>query len=84
MGGAGVCRACDVEMRPEIDTIRNAGKPVNILQIARKHYKENFAGGTYPIRDIPADLERKWKERALKDECNQRDVVLAALIEYLN
>lgn len=83
IGAAILCRICDVEIRPDIEALRNAGKPVNVLQIARKHFKENFAGGTYPLRDIPADLERKWKERALNDGCNQRDVLLAALVEYL-
>ncbi len=83
MGGASLCRSCDVDIRPEIEVVRDAGKPVNVLQIARKHFKANFAGGTYPLRDIPANLEKKWKTRAVEDNCNQRDVVLAALVRYL-
>ena len=83
MGGASLCRTCDVEIRPEIEEIREAGRPVNILQIARKYFKKNFASGTYMLRDTPKNLEKKWKQRAIDDECNQRDVLLAALVEYL-
>ena len=83
MGGASLCRTCDVEIKPEIEEIRESGKPVNVLQIARKYFKTNFAGGTYHFRDIPADLEKTWKKRAIDDSCNQRDVLLSALVEYL-
>ena len=82
-GGAMLCRPCDVDIRPEIEALRADNRPVNVLQIARKHFKENFAGGDYVLRDTPADLENAWKQRALTDKCNQRDVVLAALTEYL-
>jgi hypothetical protein len=82
-GSATLCPQCNISIQPEIKDLQTAGKPVNILQIARKFFKENHAGGTYMIRDIPATLEQSWKERAIKDGCNQRDVVLAALVEYL-
>lgn len=83
IGAAKLCRICDVEIRPDIEALRKENRPVNVLQIARKYFKENCAGGTYPIRDIPADLEKAWKQRAIDDGCNQRDVVLAALVDYL-
>ena len=83
MGGALLCRPCSEDIRPEIDAIRADGRPVNVLQIARAYYRENCAGGHYLLRDIPADLETAWKERAVRDGCNQRDVVLAALAAYL-
>jgi len=83
IGGALLCRTCDVDIRPGIDALRADNRPVNVLQIARKHFKENFAGGNYILREIPKDLEISWKQRALKDSCNQRDVVLAALTDYL-
>lgn len=83
IGGARLCRSCDVEIRPDIDELRAKGKPVNVLQIARKHFKEHYAGGNYILRDIPADMEQAWKVRAVKDGGNQRDVLLSALHEYL-
>jgi hypothetical protein len=83
VGAARLCRTCDVEIRPEIEALRADNRPVNVLQIARKHFKENYAGGNYILRDIPADLERAWKEKALADGGNQRDVLLAALHEYV-
>ena len=84
MGGAMLCRTCDAEIKPEIEVLREAGKPVNVLQIARKHFKENYSGGTYMLRDIPKELLNAWKMRAIEDQGNQRDIVLAALSEYLN
>ena len=83
MGGALLCRPCSEDIRPEIEALRAEGRPVNVLQIARAYYRENCAGGTYLLRDIPADLETAWKERAVMDRCNRRDVVLAALYAYL-
>lgn len=83
MGGALLCRPCSEDIRPEIDALRGEGRPVNILQIARAYYRENCAGGNYLLRDIPSDLETAWKERAVMDRCNRRDVVLAALYAYL-
>jgi hypothetical protein len=82
-GGAGLCRTCKVDIQPEIESLRKAGKAVNVLQIARKFFKANYAGAPYMLRDVPKDLEEKWKERAVGDSCNQRDVVLAALVKYL-
>lgn len=83
MGGAMLCRPCSADIRPEIDILRAKGRPVNVLQIARAYYRQHYAGGSYLLRDIPADLETTWKERAVRDGCNQRDVVLAALSAYL-
>ena len=83
MGGALLCRTCSQDIRPAIDALRADGRPVNVLQIARAYYRENCAGGNYLLRDIPADLETVWKERAVKDGCNKRDVILAALSAYL-
>ncbi|HEX9972314.1 MAG TPA: hypothetical protein VGD14_09605 [bacterium] len=83
IGGALLCRTCDDDIRPEIAALRADNRPVNVLQIARRHFKENFAGGNYILREIPAGLETAWKQRALKDKCNQRDIVLAALTDYL-
>ena len=83
MGGALLCLQCSEDIRPEISALRAEGRPVNVLQIARAYYRQHYAGGSYLLRDIPADLETAWKERAVRDGCNQRDVVLAALSSYL-
>lgn len=82
IGSALLCSVCAVDIQSEIKEMRKKGKPVNVIHIARKHFKENFGGGTYILRDIPADLELQWKERALKDRCNQRDILLAAMFDY--
>ena len=83
MGGALLCRPCSEDIRPEIDALRADGRPVNVLQIARAYYRKYYAGGNYLLRDIPTILETAWKERAVRDRCNQRDVLLAALYAYL-
>lgn len=83
LGAAQLCRSCVDAIQPEIEALQDAGKPVNTLQIARKFFKENHAGKPYMLRDVPADLEQAWKSRAIEDGCNQRDVILSALVEYL-
>lgn len=83
-GGAMLCPTCHTDTQPDIETLRDAGKPVNVLQIARAHFKANFSAGRYNLLDIPADLKQQWEQRAVQDRCNKRDVLLAALSEYLN
>ena len=83
IGSAMVCRICAPALLEDIEKIRAAGKPVNAIQIARKHFKENYAGIKYTCREVPREIETAWKERAIKDGCNQRDILLAALAEYL-
>ena len=83
LGGAILCRTCNTDIKPEIEALREEGKPVNVLHIARKHFKKNHSGGTYMIRDIPKKILNEWKMRAIEECGNQRDIVFAALVEYL-
>lgn len=83
IGAAILCRYCDVDVRPEIDRLRAAGKPVNVLQIARKMFRDTHSSGNYQLRDIPQDLWDRAKHRAIDDGDSLRDLILKALHAYL-
>jgi len=83
-GGAMLCRICSVEIQPYVSRLRKLGRPVNILHIARKHFKEHHSAGPYMLRDIPEALSKKLKLCAVKEGCTQRDIILNALAAYLN
>ena len=78
-----LCRVCEPDVRSAIDETRSAGKPVNALHIARRIYKETHSGGNYMLRDVPAELMKKAKHRAVDENCSVRDVVLKSLYAYL-
>lgn len=83
MGGALLCRDCDPIVRVEMDALRAAGKPVNVLHIAKRLYREANPGGGYLLRDIPNDLWQQAKHRAVDDKVSLRDLIIAALRAYL-
>jgi len=83
VGSAILCPVCRVDIQEDIDTLRGAKKPVNVLQIARKHFKTNYSGGDYLLREIPTEIKQMWKETAAKARCTERDIALAALVQYL-
>ena len=41
MGGATLCRQCAADIQDEIDQLRAAGKPVDVMRIARRMYRES-------------------------------------------
>ena len=83
IGGAMLCRKCDVDIRPEIDRLREEGKAVNVLQIARKIFRETHSAGNYILRNIPEDLWKRAKHRAVDEKCSLRDILIKALEIYI-
>ena len=84
MGGALLCRQCEPDIRIEMDALRAAGKPVNVMHIARRLYRETNSSGNYLLRDIPTDLWDKAKHRGVDDGDSLRDLIIKALNKYLN
>ena len=84
MGGALVCRQCEPDIRERMEELREAGKPVNVIQIAKKYFRETHSGGNYLLRDIPEELWRRAKYRAVTDGTSLRDLVLKALYDYID
>lgn len=84
MGGAILCKTCDADVQIEMAILRKAGKPVNVLHIARRMFREQQpAPGTYLLRDIPSKLWADVEHQAIDDNASVRDVILAALFAYL-
>ena len=83
MGGATICRQCDPDVQAEMDRLRSEGKPVNVMHIARKMYRETNQTGSYLLRDIPDDLWKKAQHRAVDDGDSLRDLVLKAIRAYV-
>ena len=83
IGGAIICRDCELQIRAEMDALRSAGKPVNVLHIAKRMYRAANPVGGYLLRDIPEELWQRAKHRAVDDKVSLRDLVIAALRAYL-
>ena len=84
LGGTCLCREHAEDIRLEVDQRRADGKPVRVSGIARRMYLELHGdGGTYTIRDIPADLWRRARVRAAQDNTDIRALLLMSLETYL-
>ena len=83
MGGAVLCRDCEPRIREEMESLRAGGKPVNVLHIARRIYKESHSGGNYLLRDYPAKLWERAQHHAVSSKMSMRDLLLDAVEEYL-
>lgn len=83
MGGSVLCRECDPIIRDEMEKLRADGKPVNVLNIARRRYKEEFSGGNYLLRDYPEELWQAARHRAVDEGLSMRDLILKSLRKYL-
>jgi len=83
IGSASLCRSCEPEIRVEMDRLRADGKPVNVLHIARRIFKETHSGGNYLLRDFPAELWKQAEHRAIEDGGSMRDLILNAILKYL-
>lgn len=87
IGGVLLCRnTCAEDVRAEMEKQRreNPTKPVSAAGIARQMYRERQ--GTldqYSLRDIPGDLWKRAKLRALDEGTDLRAVILKALEQYL-
>jgi hypothetical protein len=79
MGGALICRKCDPDVRAEMERLRAEGRPVNVMHIARRIFRETNKSGDYLLRDIPADLWARAQDRAAKSGETLRDLILRAI-----
>ena len=84
MGGAMICRACEPDIRIEMDRLRGENKPVNVLHIAKRMFRETHSAGSYLLRDIPQDLWTAAKHKAVDEDSSLRDLVLNSLRAYLS
>lgn len=84
MGGALICRQCEPDIRERMAALREAGKPVNVIQIAKKYFRETHSAGNYLLRDIPEELWKRTKYRAVTDGTSIRDLILKALYDYID
>jgi hypothetical protein len=84
MGGAMICRDCDAAVRAEMEALRGAGKPVNVLHIAKRMFRETNPVEGYLLRDIPAVLWARVQHQAINEGVSQREILLRALYEYLD
>ena len=84
MGGALICTACEPAIRSRMAELREAGKPVNVIQIAKKYFRETHSAGNYLLRDIPEELWKRAKYRAVTDNTSIRDLILKALYDYID
>jgi hypothetical protein len=82
MGGASLCRTCAADLKPEIQRLHAESKPVNVLSMARKIFRETN-NKAYLLRDIPEELWTRAKHRAVDDGMSLRDLIFAALESYL-
>ena len=84
MGGALICSKCAPDVRAEMDKLREVGKPVNVMHIAKRLFREiHGTPGVLQIRDVPTDLRDKMDRRALDEKCSLRELGLKAVYQYL-
>ena len=84
MGGTLLCRGCAEDVRVEMERLRAEGKRVSVPAIAREMYRESHPKtGDYLIRDVPQELWDRAKHRAIDESITLRELLLAALTQYL-
>lgn len=83
MGGTLLCRPCAADIEMEINKLRAEGKPVNVMNIARRIFRETYSAGNYLLRDIPEELWNQAKHKAVDEGLSLRELILKALHEYL-
>jgi hypothetical protein len=85
MGGALICRECNYDVITEMEELRAAGKPVNVLHIAKRKFREiNGEPGVLQIRDVPAELREQMNRAAFEKKISLRELVLRALYRYFD
>jgi hypothetical protein len=83
IGSALLCRDCAPDVQEEAKTLRADGKPVNILHIAKRRFREEHSGGNFLIRDIPETLLTSARHLAVDRKCSLKRVFLDALESYI-
>jgi len=79
IGGTLLCRTCGPIISQEITRLREEEKPVNVLHIAMRHFREVSDPQAYPLRDIPGDLWTAAKHAAVEEQMSLRELLLDAL-----
>ena len=83
LGGTSLCKTCSADVEMEIARLREEGKPVNAVHIARRMYREKNDPRLLQVKDVPEEMIKQIKQRALDDSTDMRGVVLTALAKYL-
>ena len=83
MGGVLLCRPCAADIEVEISQLRAEGKPVNVMNIARRIFRKTYSAGNYLLRDIPEELWNQAKHKAVDEGLSLRELILKALQDYL-
>lgn len=85
MGGVLLCREHAEDVRIEIDRLRAEGKPVSVVGIARRMYREAVGGtSNYLLKDFPGSLKERAKLRAVRDDTDVRQLMLIGLERELD
>ena len=84
MGGAILCKSCAADVEVEMAQLRKDRKPVNVLHIARRMFRDQVpAPGSYLLRDIPPELWNLVQHKAVDENGSIREVILNALLKYV-
>ena len=83
LGGVQLCATCDPKIRVEIDSLRAAGKPVDVSRIALALFRAENSVGSYLLRDIPTELWDAAKHEAINKGISLRELLLDALRAYI-
>ncbi len=83
MGAVYLCRRCQVDIEAETRRLHAEGKTVNVMHIARRIYREQYAGGDYLLRDIPRELWERAQARSAEERASLREIILIALRDFL-
>lgn len=82
--GALICRQCEHDVKAEMDNLRECGKPVNVMHIAKRIFREMHGViGVLQIRDVPPNLRVKMDQACIDQKCSLRELVLKAMYNYL-
>lgn len=83
LGGVILCKAHLADIDAEVAALRAEGKQVNVMGIARRMFREQYSTGNYILRDIPAELWDRAKQRAFDDGVSLRELILDAIEKYI-
>ncbi len=80
VGGAMLCKTCDVEIMEIVRQKREAGESrISVLAEARKIFREQNSAGSYLIKDFPAELKKAAQDAADKAGISLREFILQRL-----
>lgn len=83
-GLAYLCKSCSVDIQLEVEDLWSKGKPVDVLRIAKRIFRENNCAGQYVLRDIPEELWDRAKEQATDEGKSMREFILSSMEAYIS